>query len=188
MCLHPMRGLVSVKFVIHTLEPPLSHSHLPIRHLIRHLEKTRAVRLESAAAVTPVWIRSFVDQIANLFEPFSGVARVGYEFSQADDGWELAMFLGEREVVGGANDGRLSPINFNFNLQGIAACFTRLETMQWNAFPNSHVCFENTSDMSFVTVRGTVGDQPLRLQIHSTPPDCVGPGHREYSDGQIELV
>ena len=174
-------------------EHPLSHSHLPIRHLVRQLEKSRAERDQRGATAPetksiPNWVNAFVDELAELFEPFQGVARVGYEACQSDDAWEIAMFLGEKELVGGAADGRMVPVNFRFDIKGISNCFTQVTGVFWNAFPNSHVCFDGAADLSFLTVDGLVNGNAIRLQLHATPPDCVGPAMREHIDGRLELV
>ncbi|MCA8991674.1 MAG: hypothetical protein KDA88_06830 [Planctomycetaceae bacterium] len=168
----------------------MSHSHLPIRHLIRHIEKTRMNGHSDAPSSksTPAWMQRFVDGITDLFEPFSGVARVGFECAHATEAWEISVFLGEKELVGGPTDGRMEATNFRFDLFGIRNCFTEIQSMQWNAFPNSHVCFDEAADLSFITVAGQYEGNFIRLQVHATPPDCVGPAIREYADGRVEMV
>lgn len=136
----------------------------------------------------PVWLRKFADNVSQRFEPFSGVARVGYECVQSEGVWELAVFLGETEIMGGAEDGELRPINFRFDLKDLAMEFQTVHSMHWNAFPNSHVCFELMADLSFLSIEGMVEGQLVRLQLHAGPPDSVGPGIREYQDGRLELV
>lgn len=136
----------------------------------------------------PAWLSEFVDRLAQRFEPFSGVARVGYECMQSDQVWELAIFLGELEIVGGAEDGEMRPVNFRFNLQDITGEFDEVRSIFWNAFPNSHVCFESMADLSFLTIEGVVQTQIIKLQLHAGPPDSIGPGLREHQDGRLELV
>jgi hypothetical protein len=130
----------------------------------------------------------FIDQVADLFEPFSGVARVGYECLQGPDSWEVVLFLGENETVGGSQDGQLTPVNFRFDLQRLSACFSSLETLFWNAFPHSHVCFEEQGDLAFVTATGKVESHRVSLQIQAIPPEGATPGLRAMQDGRIELV
>ncbi|MCA8998827.1 MAG: hypothetical protein KDA80_17645 [Planctomycetaceae bacterium] len=163
----------------------MSHSHLVIRHLIRQLEKSPE---RPARPVLPDWLVDFIHSLTENFEPFSGVARVGYEAQQADDGWELAMFLGETEIVGGAEDGERSPVNFRFSLTDLHDRFDRVEHIYWNAFPNSHVCLDNSGDLSFLSVEGVLAGERIRLQIHPSAPDAVGPAIRQHQDGRLELV
>ncbi|WP_437227651.1 hypothetical protein SH661x_000484 [Planctomicrobium sp. SH661] len=164
----------------------MSHSHLAIRHLVRKLEMQEGRR--SSKPQLPAWMTQFVDRLSDRFEPFSGVARVGYECSQSEGVWNLAVFLGELEIVGGAEDGELRPVNFRFDLNEISRDFETVEGVYWNAFPNSHVCFESMADLSFLSIEGMVQGQPVRVHLHAGPPDSVGPGLREHPDGRLELV
>lgn len=167
-------------------ERQLSHSHLAIRHLVKKLEMQAGQR--PAKPQKPAWLSEFVDRMAQRFEPFSGVARVGYECQQSEEIWELAVFLGELEIVGGAEDGKMRPVNFRFDLKNLTCEFDEIRSIYWNAFPNSHVCFESMADLSFLTIEGVVRSRIVRLQLHALPPDSVGPGLREYKDGRLELV
>jgi len=164
----------------------LSHSHLAIRHLVKKLEMQEGRR--SSKPSRPAWLSEFVDRFSQRFEPFSGVARVGYECMQSEGVWEIAIFLGELEIVGGADDGEMRPVNFRFNLKEIAGEFDEIRSLYWNAFPNSHVCFDSMADLSFLTIEGIVNSNPVRLQLHAGPPDSIGPGLREHQDGRLELV
>lgn len=175
-------------------------SHLAVRHLVRQLELAppRGARLRPGSGPDdesrtqtpspPDWLLRLVDRLAERFEPFRGVARVGFVCSHGDAGWELALFLGENEIVGGPEDGHVMPVNFRFDLQGLSEEFDEVSGIHWNAFPSSHVCFEESTDLSFLAIEGTVDGQPLRMQIHAGPPDSVGPALKQYSDGRMEIV
>ncbi len=164
----------------------MSHSHLAIRHLVRKLEKSPQRR--PVKQNLPNWLAELIDELSSRFEPFNGVARVGYECQQSESGWELALFLGEHETVGGAEDGELRPINFRFDVLDLTRHFDAVASLRWNAFPSSHVCFESMADLSFLTLEGTIQGQLVRLQVHAGPPDSVGPAIREHQDGRVELV
>src|SRR5262249_41648670 len=77
--------------------PIVSHSTLALQHLINKIDTARPWPKRVAA---PVWLPEFVDQVAELFEPFVDVGRVGYECAPNTERWELSMFLGSTEVVG----------------------------------------------------------------------------------------
>lgn len=168
----------------------MNHSHVPIRHLIRQLEKTREGRAEHPRGnrPLPLWMGRFIAQAAELFEPFSGLARVGYETIRCGESWEISLFLSEQEQVGGSADGQITAVNFRFNVLGLSQCFSRLESLTWNAFPNSHVCFDDKGDLAFLIARGDVEGTQVSLQILAAPPEHIGPGMRAYADGRIELV
>lgn len=164
----------------------MSHSHLAIRHLVKQLELSR--ESGETRQPLPTWLIDFVEEVAELFEPFSGVARAGYECMSSDTGWEVAMFLGEHEIVGGAMDGHMQAVNFRFNISDFYQRFDSIEAFHWNAFPNSHVCFEDSTDLSFMTVDGIVNGSQIRLQIHAAPPETVGPALKQHQDGRVEVV
>ena len=164
----------------------LSRSYLAVRHLLRQLELKREKGFSSR--VIPNWLEGFIDEISERFEPFSGVARVGYECAFSEDVWELSVFLGETELIGGAEDGRMLPVNFRFDLTSITNQFELIESIHWNAFPNSPVHVEVANDLSFLTVNGLIDNEKVLLQIHSTPPNQIGPAIRQHTDGRLELT
>lgn len=160
----------------------MAHSHLVIRHLVQGLE---ARGRDAIDIRMPEVIENFVTAVADLFEPFSGAARVGYECNFADDSFEISMFVGAREIVGGQFDGRQEPQNFRFNLQGLFDRFDSIQSLLWNAMPHSPM---NDGGLSFVVVEGLVQGHTVRLQLHPTAPEEMGPAIREYTDGTVELA
>lgn len=131
----------------------------------------------------PDWLTGFVQEVADLFEPFHGVARPGYECVHSEDRWEVSMFLGRTEVVGGPLDGEESPVNFRFDLAGLTRLFTPLAALRWNAFPEPHICGEDGADLSFVIAEGEVQGAAVSLQIHAGPPHDMGPALKRHADG-----
>ena len=65
----------------------------------------------------------------------------------------------------------------------------RITAMQWNAFPASLPTEgEHQPEWSFVSVVGEYADAGVRLKVFGTPPEEVGPGMRQRSDGSWEPV
>lgn len=164
----------------------MGHSHLAIRHLVRQLES--GLERKSARRPAPEWLLRLVGDLAEHFEPFSGVARVGFEFQQGDAGWEITLFLGENEVVGGPEDGETRPVNFRFNLLDVPRRFDRIDRFAWNAFPGNAHAFDDGGDLSLLTMEGLVGDQKVSLQVLAGPPESLGPAIRQHPDGRMELA
>ena len=164
----------------------MSRSYLAVRHLLRQLELKK--ERDSTRQIIPVWFPNFVDGLSELFEPFRGVARVGYECTRSELGWEISMFLGEHEIVGGADDGRSHGVNFRFDVKRVSDFFESVDSIYWNAFPNVSADGELAEEVSFLTVAGTVESSPVQLQIHPSPPLAVGPAMRKYTDGRVELI
>ena len=164
----------------------MTHSHLPIRHLLRQVEKHAGRR--QAALKIPEWLSTFVQQAADLFEPFHGIARPGYECTHGEDRWEIGMYLGRTELVGGPLDGDQQPVNFRFDLAGLTRLFEPLDMLRWNAFPDCHVCDDEAMDLSFLVAEGQVKGELVSVQVHAGPPHAAGPALKRYSDGSYVTV
>lgn len=157
----------------------MPHSHLLVHHLLKQLENHQRDRRERDRR--PEWLSTLVHQTAALFEPLSGVARVGYQCELTPDGWEARLYLGSTEIVGGRDDGRSRLISFEFDFARLSEGFTRLDEFRWN------VCSAGDgSSSSFVTLCGNVDGNSIRLKIYSRPPQDVGPAFRERPDGTLE--
>ena len=163
----------------------MSHSHLAMQHLIRQVE-VYSERRDSQQRV-PEWLLSFVHDVASRFEPFNGMARPGYECRQEDDRWEVAIFLGKTELVGGAQDGATIPVNFCFDLQGLMSAFDEISSFQWNAFPDCCVYEDDVLDLSFISAEGLVGGKTVIVQIHAGPPETASPALRQHADGSFTI-
>lgn len=163
----------------------MAKSYLPVRHLIRQLEQEG----RTPGLTLPGWLVAFIDDVSQLFEPYRGVARAGYECVQIGQEWEVSLYLGSTETMGGADDGRLAPVNFRFDLKGISDKFDTITNFVWNALPDSGEFFEEEEAMvSFIAVEGTKNGATLRLQLHATSPLDSGPGLRKFADGEVALA
>ncbi|MFN0052298.1 MAG: hypothetical protein ACKV0T_08900 [Planctomycetales bacterium] len=164
----------------------MSHSHLALQHLIRKIESPESLRKRFTG---PDWLPGFVDQVAELFEPFVDTARVGFECAPGDERWEVSMYLGGTELVGGRNDGEVRPVPFQFNLAQLNTILTDVEELSWNVFPAGALSEAAPGhDRSFMAVTGKYADQFVRLRIYGTAPHEAGPGLRRFPDGTVEPV
>lgn len=163
----------------------MTHSHLAVQHLIKQVEAYGERR--QAQQRIPDWLLAFVHDVAGRFEPFSGVARPGYEWTRSDDRWEVSVFLGKMELVGGARDGAAVPVNFRFDLHGLIAAFDEVASVQWNAFPDCCAYEDDVLDLSFVSAEGLVRGEPVSVQIHAGPPDTAATALRQHSDGSFTI-
>jgi hypothetical protein len=166
----------------------VSHSHLALQHLINKIDSagSRPKRLTG-----PVWLPEFVDQVAELFEPFVDVGRVGFECVPNTERWDVSMYLGSTEVVGGRVDGELRPVAFQFDLARLETIFDRIDECHWSAFPAGTVAEDAepvAAERSFVTIVGRYRENLLRLRVFGAPPADTAPGLRQYADGTWEAV
>lgn len=160
-------------------------SHLAIRHLIRHVAERRQNGI--GQPILPKTLAQFIDDVCQLFEPLTGVARAGYECMFGGDRWEISVFLGEQEAVGGPQDGELAPVNFRFDVAGLTHMFERVHAVNWNAIPSTHGANDGLFE-SFLTIDGVAAGERISLQVHALAPRDIGPGMRQHLDGRLELV
>ncbi len=163
----------------------MSHSHMPVDHLLKQIEMYKAKRQQRD--IRPPWVMEFIDQVAELFEPLKDDGRVGFDCQLAEERWEVGMYLGSTEVVGGKNDGKSRHSNFEFDLKALIDLFTGVSRFGWSAFPEG-IDAEDSKAHAFITVEGIVGERPIRLRLHSIPPSEAGPGFRQYPDGRRDTA
>lgn len=130
----------------------------------------------------------FIQHAAEQFEPFRGVARPGFECAFGEGRWEISLFLGKTERVGGRDDGAQSPVNFKFDVRGLIDLFDELDSVRWNAFPDCGAYVDEVVDLSFLVAEGTVQGSPVALQILAGPPEDAGPALKQYDDGSYATV
>ena len=165
----------------------MSHSHIPVRHLIRQLDGLRSQRRTRDRR--PAWLVEFIDSAAEWFNPLAGVGRVGFDALPVDGRWEVALYLGSTEVVGGPQDGESRPAAFSFDLRGLMRSFSRIDQLSWTAEPGPPGVDGAPGRIEArVTIAGLVGEQPVVLQICSLPPQEAGPGFRQYANGRCDAV
>lgn len=157
----------------------MAHSHLLVQHLLKQLEQHASSRTERDPR--PQWLVRLIDQAADCFVPLHGVARVGYECELVESGWEARMYLGSTEIVGGAADGKSRVASFEFDVSALTTCFSRVDEMRWNVAGGE-------TGGSFLTVRGTIGEEAVCVKAYSKAPHHAGPALREYVDGRIRPV
>ena len=157
---------------------------MPIQHLLKRLEKQGRPQQRK---IRPQWITAIIEEVAELFEPQSGVGRVGFDCRLAEDRWELSLYLGTCELVGGKNDGEARPLDFQFDILSLQQKFNLVERLEWNVRPN-HTAKDDPDAVSLITIEGYWADNPIRLIVFETPPVQVGPGLREFPNGHREQV
>jgi len=155
-----------------------------VKHLLQQLENYRSQR--NNRDVRPAWVTRFVNDAAQLFEPLDEVGRVGFDCQLTDDGWEVALYLGSLEIVGGREDGQYRYGCFHFDLHALLGLFRHVDDLQFATFPADD---EGEGTVrTVVTLDGIIEQDRLRVRVHSTPPAEVGPGLRRYADGRCHPV
>ena len=157
---------------------------MPIQHLIHQVETRKRVPRD----VRPEWMSGWIEEVSELFEPLTGVARVGFDCRFLEDGWNISLFLGNSEVVGGPDDGKCRPTNFQLDLMQLQRMFDEVDSLRWNAIPAELEAEqeEEGAHRSFVMISGLIEKTPVDLHLFELPPETAGPGVRVFPDGSCE--
>lgn len=134
--------------------------------------------------VRPAWLSGLVEEVAQLFEPLTDVARVGFESEQEEETWVVRMYLGMTEVVGGPLDGQLRPMSFDFDLHPMLGHFHDINELSWSVFPDG--AEDVDEPQAYITLSGKFQENAVRFHIFAVPPGDLGPGMRIYPDGRFE--
>ena len=161
----------------------LSHSHIPVKHLLKQLEVYRSSRRNRD--IRPDWLTDLIGRLSDLFDPEDEVARVGFECRLTEDAWELLLFLGSTEIVGGPDDGRTRLANFRLDLLTLMDNFTEIDKVEWQARPQTEAEADQPT-ASRLQIAGRIDNEPLRLTIFAAPPGELGPGIRKHQNGNCE--
>ena len=158
----------------------MSHSHMPINHLLSSLEDREPRNGDSR----PTWLVELIDRAAGLFEPLMSVSRVGFDCWPTEEHWVVYLFLGDTEIIGGRDDGRLDPPDFHLDLLGLIELFDDIQSSRWTVFPVAGD--EVGDDRSFVSLTARYQGNPVCLRLLSIAPDSAGPGLKLFPNGDHE--
>lgn len=174
----------------------MSHSDFDVQYHMNNLENWRPG--ENRRDTRPAWMTKLIENVAEIFEPLSGVARVGFdcrlediasETRGADEEpvWVVRMYLGRNELVGGPQDGRQVPMSFELDLEQLQTFFVDVDEFCWTVFPSDGDDIDH--DQSFVTVSGLVAGNRVRMHVFAVAPQEIAPAMRTYhGDGRCELT
>ncbi|QDU82712.1 hypothetical protein Pla110_44740 [Polystyrenella longa] len=163
----------------------MSHSHMPMIHLVKQAELYKAKRQQRDSR--PAWLIELIDSLTDLFEPMSDVGRVGFD-CQFDEGeWKVSLFLGQTEFVGGLHDGLSRPTNYQFNILPLLDLISDVEKLDYIACPDENLQTALEVE-SHITIRGQHQGNPLQLHILSTAPHQAGPGIRQFPNGAVDAI
>lgn len=162
----------------------MGHSHLVIQHLLKKLE-TDGPRPRRDRR--PDWVTDLINHAAELFEPFTEIGRVGFDCRFREGAWEIALYLGSAELIGGKDDGHVQVVDFQFDLARLVELIQPVEKFVWNAIP-ARPGIDGPPDRSLIAIQGLHDGNRVHLHVYGTPPDEAGPGLRFFEDGRWETT
>ena len=162
----------------------LVQPHLRPHHFVKLLQ---AADRHAPVLRQPTWLASLLDRLCDHTEPVRGEARVGYDLNFNDPLWEIDLFLGRTEIVGGSLDGCSDYVSFTADIPRILSLFSKVESCDWLALPSSLDTTASTTAAGLF-IEGTWDQQQVRVGLRSIPPSTAAPGLRRYPDGRYEVV
>ncbi len=121
----------------------------------------------------PAWIEEFTSLVGSGMSSLCTPSALGchYFFDEENASWEITLFTGRTEVLGGAHDGLIVPTSTDIDVKHIAAIFSDLAELKWHSESQN-----NSSLGPFLSFVGEVGKQRVVLRILQDAPDWAGPG------------
>ena len=175
-------------------DDPLSRPlpDVSLSRLLDDLGLTEQAIVRDRSESRPAWLLDLIDCVAELFEPLRETARVGYECRPAGGRWELDVFLGPNETVGGAQDGLQQVPSFRFDLRALFQCFDRIDSCQWLAAPSGEAAVAGQpalpAGFSQLLVEGVANGESIAVSVSSLPPEQIGVGLKIFGDGAAQRV
>lgn len=159
---------------------------MPLRHLLTQLDSFARERPRKLQL--PDWLKSFIQDAAECFEPERESARAGYVCSCFNDGWTVQLFLGLTEIVGGPEDGAKLPTGFQYDLETARDLFEEIERVCVHENPDSLDLTGRLTSEATAVISGSIEGQQVTLEILHRPPAGMGPGLLLHWDGRCEVV
>jgi hypothetical protein len=122
----------------------------------------------------PEWLQQFADAVALQMHPVDLLAPVGCHFCQADDSWEIALFVSGTQIVGGKKDGVVRHSRFNVDVRAVVDLFSDVRSVSWQALP-----IGGDDELGpHLSIEGSCGGNTVWLRILSRPPKRFDVGRR----------
>ncbi|NOX54717.1 MAG: hypothetical protein GXP27_09815 [Planctomycetes bacterium] len=87
-------------------------------------------------ASPPKWLEDLANRVASLMRAADVLAPIGCHFFHArfpKDQWEVTLFVGKTETVGGSQDGATTLSPFTLDLAQLMDLFSEVESFHWQA-------------------------------------------------------
>lgn len=128
----------------------------------------------------PTWLADLSDRVLALTFAEAPLQSVGCHYQSVEGVWEITLFAGATETVGGIRDGDWADPPFGVDLLGLPACFDEIRNMWWQTQP-----LGSEDDLgAHLSIEGTIGGESVWLRIKAHAPDRFGPAHQTLTHEQ----
>ncbi|MDB5388629.1 MAG: hypothetical protein JWM11_4275 [Planctomycetaceae bacterium] len=135
----------------------------------------------------PAWLSNLLELLCEHIEPIRGEARAGYNFKYADPCWQIDLFLGKNELVGGSLDGLTDYVSYTANIAGILGLFSQIQRCEWLALPEN-LADRHNKQTSGLAIEGVWEERLIRVILRMTPPTEIGVGLKLFPDGSYAVA
>lgn len=116
--------------------------------------------------VPPDWLRDFANIVASEIDCTEDISPLGCHFACVAGEWEITLFKGYLEVVGGPRDGTRHVSGFTLNIGQLVNLFDEVQDCWWQA-----QSMGASDDLGpHVAISGTYAGRNVWLRVLSTPP------------------
>jgi len=115
---------------------------------------------------TPEWLRQFANEVANQIDSVEDITPLGCHFAEVGGEWEVTLFKGYLEVVGGPHDGTRHISCFTLNIGQLTNLFDEVTDCWWQT-----QSLGSADELGpHVAVAGRYRGHRIWLRIMSHPP------------------
>lgn len=87
--------------------------------------------------IPPRWLADLANAVAAEIAPVDVLPPLGCHFCKIDDVWEISLFPGQTETIGGLRDGRLNSSPFSLDVSRVMQVFDKVLACHWQNQPIS---------------------------------------------------
>lgn len=154
---------------------PALHEYMSPEQLLQQLEEYESRRRQKDRR--PDWLKALIEQVAELFDPLSDVARAGYDCRLDEHGWLVRMYLGTSEIIGGPKDGQIEHASFRLDINRLLTVFESVERLEWYSVSNADREEFDGEIHSLLSLTATAeAGHRIHLELLGSPPRYVPSG------------
>lgn len=122
----------------------------------------------------PEWISALADAVTGCLLPVQPLAPAGCHVCRDGDGWEVSLFIGDTEIVGGRRDGVRKGSRFVADVMPILCLFDEVSDCIWQP-----TRFGSDDELGAnLMIRGSCSGHEITLRILARAPRRFPPGRR----------